>query len=79
MAYDGLVTLREQVQQRNRRWRLFNEWEAAQPPVNREPAAALADLGTVLSWLEPEVRIQDQDPDKNGVVKMRAALALLRR
>jgi hypothetical protein len=42
------VTLREQVRQRNLQWRSFNEWEAAQPPVSREPAAILADL----EWLK---------------------------
>ena len=72
------MTLREQLEQRSLQWRSFNEWEAAQPPVAREPSAVLANLGTLLSWLPLEVRSHDPDPDKNGIEKMRAALALLR-
>jgi hypothetical protein len=71
------VTLREQLEQRNLQWRSFNEWEAAQPPIEREPSAVLADLGTLLSWLPLDVRSYDSDPNKNGIEKMRAALALL--
>jgi hypothetical protein len=73
-----IVTLREQLEERKLQWRSFNEWDEAQPLVTREPAAILADLGTILSWLPREVRLEDPDPDKNGIEKMRAGLALLR-
>jgi hypothetical protein len=72
------VTLREQLEQRKLQWRSFNEWEAAQPPVTREPAAIIADLGTLLSWLPQAVRQHDPDPDKTGIAKMKATLALLK-
>ena len=72
-----MSTLREQLLERREQWRLFNEWEAVQPPIERDPAAILADLGTILSWLPANVRTRDTDPDKTGIQKMRAALALL--
>ena len=73
-----MSTLREQLLERREQWRLFNEWEDAQPPIDRDPAAILADLGAILSWLPADVRTRDADPDKIGIQKMRAALALLR-
>jgi hypothetical protein len=73
-----MMTLREQFERRKLQWRSFNEWEDAQPPVTRDPSAILADVGTLLSWLPPEVRWQDPDPEKKGIGKMRAALGLLR-
>jgi hypothetical protein len=71
------VTLREQFEERNRQWRLFHEWEAQQPPISRDPAAIVADLGGLLRWCPPELLSADPDPEKRGVAKMRAALALL--
>lgn len=73
------MTLRDQLKQRNLQWRSFNEWEAEQPPIERQPSAILADLGTLLSWFPAETRLQDPDPDKKGIQEMRAKLALLRR
>lgn len=43
----GDVTLKEQVDDLNRRWRKFHEWEARQPPVERSAAAIIADLGAM--------------------------------
>ena len=71
------MTLREQIEERNRQWRLFHEWEAQQPLSHREPSAILADLGTLLQWSSPELIHSDPDPDKHGIAKMRAALALI--
>jgi hypothetical protein len=71
------VTLREQIEERNRQWRLFHEWEAQQPPISRDPAAILADLGAVMRWFPRELWSADPDPEKLGIAKMRAALALL--
>lgn len=73
------MTLREQIEERNRQWRLFHEWEAAQPTVQRDPSAILADLGALLHWCPPELLRHDPDPEKHGIAKMRAALALLSR
>ena len=75
--YDGVVTLREQIEERNRQWRLFHEWEAEQPPVERDASAILADLGALLRWCPAELVRQDPDPEKYGIGKMRAALSLL--
>jgi len=69
--------LRRQVEERKRQWKRFHEWEAAQPLEQREPARILADVGTIWSWLPPEVRAEDPDPQKEGIQTMRAALAHL--
>ena len=71
------ATLREQVEERQRQWAEFHRWEARQPPLEREPARILADLGTIWSWLPPEVRAEDPDPQKRGVQAMHAALSRL--
>jgi hypothetical protein len=71
------VTLRDQIEERNRQWRLFHEWEAEQPPTMREPTAIVADLGTLLQWCSPELISYDPDPEKHGIAQMRAALALI--
>ena len=74
---ERLTTLREQVAERQRQWEEFHRWEAQQPPLEREPARILADLGTIWSWLPPEVRAEDPDPEKRGVQAMRASLSHL--
>ena len=71
------VTLREQVEERNRQWRLFHEWEAAQPPVDRDAARLVADVGAMLQWMPAEARVLDPDPDKLGIRKMIEALSRL--
>ncbi len=71
------MTFGEEIEERNRQWRLFHEWEAEQPPISRDPAAILADLGALLQWCPPELLSADPDPEKRGIAKMRAALALL--
>ena len=73
------MTLREQIEERLRQWAEFNRWEAEQPPDERAPAAILADLGAIWSWLPPEERTCDEDPEKLGVQAMHAALSHLKR
>ena len=46
--------------------------------VEREAADILADLGTIWSWLPPDVREHDADPEELGIQKMRATLALIK-
>ena len=72
------MTLREQLEIRDRQWAVFHRWEAAQPLPERDPAEILADLGAIWNWLPPEVRTEDPDPGKLGIQKMRAALSHLR-
>ena len=72
------ATLREQFEERERQWKEFHRWEAQQPPLEREPARILADLRTIWSWLPPEVRVEDPDPEKRGVQAMHAALSHLK-
>ncbi len=74
---ERLTKLREQVAERERQRAEFRRWEAQQPPLEREPARILADLGTIWSWLPPEVRAEDPDPEKRGVQAMHAALSHL--
>lgn len=72
------MSTREEWELRRQQWEAFNRWEAGQPLMERAPADILADLGTIWSWLPREVREQDPDPQKTGIQKMRAALALLK-
>jgi hypothetical protein len=71
------VNLRAQIEERNRQWRLFHEWEAKQPHISREPSAIVADLGALLAWYPPELIRSDPDPEKRGIATMRSALSLL--
>jgi hypothetical protein len=73
------MTLREEIELRRRQWEIFNRWEAEQPPVEREPGKILADLGAILSWIPEADRLRDPDPEKRGIQKLRAALAVLSR
>ena len=74
---ERLTKLREQVAEREQQWAEFRRWEAQQPPLEREPGRILADLGTIWSWLPPEVRAEDPDPEKRGVQAMHASLSHL--
>jgi hypothetical protein len=71
------VTLRDEIEERNRQWRLFHEWEETQPVIDREPSAILADLGALLQWCPANLLQNDPDPEKLGIAKMRAALSRL--
>ena len=42
------------------------------------PADIIADLGAILSRLPVSERLHDPDPEKIGIQKMRAALALIK-
>jgi hypothetical protein len=72
------MTLKEQYQLRQRQWDEFHRWESEQPLIEREPAAIIADLGAILSWMPAEARLHDPDPEKIGIQKMRAAHALIK-
>lgn len=73
------MSLREQLEQRKRQWEAFHRWEEQQPPLERDAARILADLGTILSWIPEEDRLRDPDPDKRGIQNLRAACAVLSR
>ena len=72
------MSTREQWELRRQQWEAFNRWEAEQPPIERDPGDILADLGAIWNWLPRDVREQDPDPEKIGIQKMRAALALIK-
>ncbi len=72
------MTLKEQYELRQCQWDEFHRWESEQPPIEREPADIIADLGAILSWLPISERLHDPDPEKIGIQKMRAALALIK-
>ena len=72
------MILKEQVDDLNRRWKKFHEWEAQQPPVERSAAAIIADLGAIRQWLPEAVRVHDPDPEKKGVQAMFRALSVLK-
>jgi hypothetical protein len=71
------VTLHEQIEEQNRNWRRFHEWEVQEPLVERSASSIISDLGTILSWIPKEVRLVDPDPGKTGVRKMFEALSRL--
>ncbi len=71
------MTLKEQYAFRQLQWDEFHRWESEQPLIERDPARIIADLGTIWSWLPPDVRLHDPDPEKTGIQKMRAALAII--
>lgn len=71
--------MREQYEERGRQWAAFHRWEAEQVPVERTPAAILADLGAIREWLPREARLADPDTEKLGIQTMRRGLALLGR
>ena len=73
------MTLREQIEQRRRQWEAFNRWEAQPPPLERDPAQILADLGAILRWIPEEDRLRDPDPEKRGVQVLLAAGRVLNR
>jgi len=72
-----VVTPREQIEERERQWRRFHELEEGQPTVERDAAAILADIGGLLRHCPAQLIMHDPDPEKLGIQKMRAALALL--
>jgi len=72
------MTMKEQFELRQRQWDEFHRWEAEQPVVERTPENIIADIGAILSWLPASERLRDPDPDKAGIQKMRAALALIK-
>jgi hypothetical protein len=71
------VTLKEQLESFRSRMEAFSQWESEQPPVERSPAAILADLGFLMTWASAEDRLRDPDPVKLGIQRMRALLALV--
>jgi len=71
------MTLKEQYQIRQQQWDEFHRWESQQAPIERDAADIIADIGTILSWLPAGERLRDPDPEKTGIQKMRAALALI--
>lgn len=68
---------KEEIEEYRRRFEIFNEWEEQQPPIERSPAAILADLGFLLSFVSREERERDPDPEKKGIQRMREMLALV--
>jgi len=71
------MTLKEQLESFRSRMTAFNQWESEQPPVERSPAAILADLGFLMTWASAEDRLRDPDPEKLGIQRMRAIWALV--
>ena len=58
------------------RFEALNAWEACQPPIERPAAEIVADLGFLLGFVSEEERQRDPDPEKLGIQRMRAILAL---
>jgi hypothetical protein len=72
------MTLKEHFEMRQRQWDEFHRWEDQQPVVEHTSENIIGDLGAILSWLPAEERLRDPDPEKIGIQKMQAALALIK-
>ncbi len=66
---------RQQWEERERQWREFHAQEGEPLVCVREPSAVLADLSFLLKLVPAEELLDDPDPDKAGIGRMRAALA----
>ena len=70
---------KEEIEQYRRRMAALGECEKRWPSPLRDPAAVLADLSFLLSFVAPAELLRDPDPEKLGIQKMRAGLALIGR
>ena len=70
---------RAEIEEYRERFRRFNEWEAEHPIPERPASRVLADIDFLVSLLPEEERRRDPDPEKLGIQRLRARLALLRR
>jgi hypothetical protein len=68
---------RDQWRERQKQWEFFHRWEAEQPPIDRDPADSIADIGAILDWLPEETLAEDPDPEKRGIQTLRAGFAFL--
>ena len=71
------MTLKEQLELRQRQWDAFHCWEEQQPPLERDAGEVLADLSAILDWIPEEDRLRDPDPEKRGVEVLFAAGRIL--
>ncbi|MCP5119994.1 MAG: hypothetical protein GY953_55050 [bacterium] len=71
------MSLNEQWAERRRQWEMFRQWESRQPPRQVDSTTVIGDLGAIWAWLPEQVRRRDPDPEKAGIQRMRAALAIL--
>jgi hypothetical protein len=62
---------------RKQQWASFNRWERAQPRPEYSAEDTLASLSTILEWIPASVKLRERDPDRRGVRRMHALLALL--
>ena len=69
------MTLKEQLQERERQWKLFHEWEEQNPPKARPLDAIMADLSAIWRRLPEDVRSFDPDPEKLGLKRLREVLS----
>ena len=74
---EGRAGLREAVRRRARALAAFGRWERAQGPPERSAESVFAGLGTLYDLLPPDVRARDDDPERLGVRRMHAMLAVL--
>ncbi len=72
------MTLREQVEERERQWRAYHEWESLRVEPERELNRVMEDLSAIWNRLPEDVRTLDPDPKKLGVQRMHRALSVLR-
>ena len=66
---------REQLQERERQWKIFHEWEDQNPVKARPLEAVMADLSAIWRRLPEDVRSTDPDPEKLGLRRLRENLS----
>jgi len=72
------MTRGDEIRQYLARMAEFNRWEEEHPTPERDPAAVLADLSLLYSLVPREERQSDPDPEKLGIQRMRAIIALMK-
>jgi ferric-dicitrate binding protein FerR (iron transport regulator) len=72
------MTLAEQLRRRAAQLNEFNRWKEEHPAPAREFSRILADLSAIRLWIPEPDRLIDPDPERLGVARLHAAIALLR-
>lgn len=69
-------SLKEQIERRREQFRVFNEWKEANPRYY-SPEDALHYVSCLYEMLPPESRQRDDDPQREGIIRMHRILAML--
>ena len=63
---------------RQQQWAEYRRWAASEPSPEVSGEDAMANVGTILTWIPASVRQEERDPEKRGVQRMHFLLGLLK-